>query len=754
MMKHKQQLLFIAALLTSLLPTIKSKAQNGDIAARINPILSYSTARDGHIAFDTFFAPLQTGTKQMNLRGQVSQVIQKINIKSDFSFGHTTDTIRFNRKGGFTSISSPKVDQMNPGKKYPATVYSFNYKGDICTGYVFREWNDNANFDHSIEHRDVITYEYDQKGRLSKQWQKVYFEEKDGKLHEALQGFTKDPMLAMEYNLEGQPDAASVGSDERVKYDAQGRLTLWMYMNNSEVKASEFLYNGQGRLSATKYYSLDGMDEVEYIETSSIITYNEKGDISKITTTSWTCNNKWVHVHRLSSTITNYTYFYDQKGNWTRVTIKETVNGRTEPKGTIERTITYWSESESDQTKNTISENKDPNHIYDLAEVTPSFPGGNKALHQYIHENIQYPEEAKTNKQGGRVIISIVVEKDGTVSNAKVSKGTSYEALNNEALRIINSMPKWTPGKVNNKNVRARIAIPVTFTPEKKGEVERHNKSDNAYESVNRNSPNNSGKGGSHGGGHKPDKDEKRPKRQYEVKPAYYTDFSALVRIGTIERTFNGTQEENIPPRTVVDHPFGMLPRIIDEYIAPLWVSATFYKDKAENDAISKRFGDLVNAEFKKCTSAKIPTYVCPTVSNINIVKPFHAAWIQDYPKVYPFIKNEDAFVTMVLEAEMDKSWAKLPTGATMHLVALLMTPDGYVLVTPVQLSDNKLLLYVRLDYTSAYTFNNITQIVILKQNASETFTNASKRQGEISTEYTKRLNASKEKIRKRNKTN
>ena len=644
MMKHKQQLLFIAALLTSLLPTIKSKAQNGDIAARINPILSYSTARDGHIAFDTFFAPLQTGTKQMNLRGQVSQVIQKINIKSDFSFGHTTDTIRFNRKGGFTSISSPKVDQMNPGKKYPATVYSFNYKGDICTGYVFREWNDNANFDHPIEHRDVITYEYDQKGRLSKQWQKVYFEEKDGKLHEALQGFTKDPMLAMEYDLEGRPNAASVGSDERVKYNTQGQLTLWMYMNNSEVKASEFLYNQQGRLSTTKYYSLDGMDEVEYIETSSTITYNEKGDISKITTTSWTCNNKWVHVRRLNTTTTNYTYTYDQKGNWTRVAIKETVNGRAVPKGTIERTITYWSEGGSDQTKDTISEDKDPNQ----------------------------------NGSGNG----------------------------------------------------------------------------NANESVSRNAPGNRGKGGSHGGEHKPDKDEKRPKRQYEVKPAYYTDFSALVRIGTIERTFNGTQEENIPPRTVVDHPFGMLPRIIDEYIAPLWVSATFYKDKAENDAISKRFGDLVNAEFKKCTSAKIPTYVCPTVSNINIVKPFHAAWIQDYPKVYPFIKNEDAFVSMVLEAEMDKSWAKLPTGATMHLVALLMTPDGYVLVTPVQLSDNKLLLYVRLDYTSAYTFNNITQIVILKQNASETFTNASKRQGEISTEYTKRLNASKEKIRKRNKTN
>lgn len=112
-MKYKQLLLPIATLLTSLLQTIKSEAQNGDIAARINPILSYSTARDGHIAFDTFFAPLKTGTEQMSLRGQVSQVIQKINVKSDYTYGHTTDTISFNRKGNFTRIVSPKVDQMN-----------------------------------------------------------------------------------------------------------------------------------------------------------------------------------------------------------------------------------------------------------------------------------------------------------------------------------------------------------------------------------------------------------------------------------------------------------------------------------------------------------------------------------------------------------------------------------------------------------------------------------------------------------------
>ncbi len=347
MKKQRLFLIMAATLLASLLPTFKAKAQNGDLAVRINPILSYSTARDGHIAFDTFFAPLQTGAEQMNLRGQVKIILQKIGVKTDFTFGQTTDTICFNRKGGFTRIASPKVDQMNPGKKYPPTVYSFNYKEDACTGYVFREWNDNANFDHPIEHRIVITYEYYQKGRLSKQWYKVYFEDKDGKLHESHLGFTKDPQLAMEYDQEGRPDAASVGSEERVKYNAQGLLTLWMYMNNPDVKASEFIYNKEGRLSAAKYYSLDGMDEVEYIETNSTITYNEKGDIAKIVTSCWNCNSKWAHVRRQNTITTSYTYTYDQQGNWTLVTVKETERGRTIPKGTIERAITYWSKDES-----------------------------------------------------------------------------------------------------------------------------------------------------------------------------------------------------------------------------------------------------------------------------------------------------------------------------------------------------------------------------------------------------------------------
>lgn len=342
MIQKKLKLLIAATLVTSLLPTIGAEAQSGDIAMRINPILSFSTASGGHITFDTFFAPLQTGTEQMHLHGQVKQVIQKRDVKSDFAYGQTTDTILFNRKGGFTKISSPRIDQTAPGKKYPPTVYNFKYKGDVCTGYVFREWNDNANFDHPIEHRDVITYEYDQKGRLSKQWYKVYYEGKDGKLHESHQGFTKDPQLAMEYDLEGRPDAANVGSDERVKYNAEGLLTLWMYMNNTDIKASEFQYNAQGRLTSAKYYSIDGMDEIEYIETSSTITYNDKGDIAKIVTTWWTCNSKWAHVRRLNATTTNYTYTYDQQGNWTRVAVKEIVDRRAVSKGTIERAITYW----------------------------------------------------------------------------------------------------------------------------------------------------------------------------------------------------------------------------------------------------------------------------------------------------------------------------------------------------------------------------------------------------------------------------
>ena len=81
---------------------------------------------------------------------------------------------------------------------------------------------------------------------------------------------------------------------------------------------------------------------------------------------------------------------------------------------------------------------------------------------QYLSSNIRYPEDAKESGAQGRVIVSFIVEKDGSISNAKVAKPT-YSSLDEEALRVVNAMPKWVPGKQNGEAVRVKYSIPVSF---------------------------------------------------------------------------------------------------------------------------------------------------------------------------------------------------------------------------------------------------------------------------------------------------
>ena len=107
----------------------------------------------------------------------------------------------------------------------------------------------------------------------------------------------------------------------------------------------------------------------------------------------------------------------------------------------------------------------DPNKAYDVVDEMPQFPGGPSALFEFISKNIQYPKEAVDANLQGRVIVSFVVEKDGSVSNAKVVRPID-PLLDAEALRVVNSMPKWIPGKQNGEAFRVKYTIPVTFRVE------------------------------------------------------------------------------------------------------------------------------------------------------------------------------------------------------------------------------------------------------------------------------------------------
>ena len=100
--------------------------------------------------------------------------------------------------------------------------------------------------------------------------------------------------------------------------------------------------------------------------------------------------------------------------------------------------------------------------IFVFVEEYPSYPGGEEALYKYLGENIQYPDVARDNGITGTVVIRFVVEKDGSITKAAIAREIGG-GCGKEALRVVNAMPKWKPGKQSGKAVRTEFTLPVQF---------------------------------------------------------------------------------------------------------------------------------------------------------------------------------------------------------------------------------------------------------------------------------------------------
>ncbi len=96
-------------------------------------------------------------------------------------------------------------------------------------------------------------------------------------------------------------------------------------------------------------------------------------------------------------------------------------------------------------------------------EAFPEFEGGMKAWYKYVSKNLRYPEMAVDQAKGGKVFVSFVVERDGSISNVQVMRGVGF-GMDEEAARVIKKSPKWNPGKQNGKPVRVRFNMPITFS--------------------------------------------------------------------------------------------------------------------------------------------------------------------------------------------------------------------------------------------------------------------------------------------------
>ena len=107
-------------------------------------------------------------------------------------------------------------------------------------------------------------------------------------------------------------------------------------------------------------------------------------------------------------------------------------------------------------------EDETETQIFTVVENEPEFPGGMEALYKYLAQNIKYPQLARDNGITGKVYVTFVVERDGSIANPKVLRDIGG-GCGAEAIRVVKAMPKWTPGKQRGKAVRVQFNLPVNF---------------------------------------------------------------------------------------------------------------------------------------------------------------------------------------------------------------------------------------------------------------------------------------------------
>lgn len=109
---------------------------------------------------------------------------------------------------------------------------------------------------------------------------------------------------------------------------------------------------------------------------------------------------------------------------------------------------------------------KDKDGVYNFAETMPEFPGGQNALDNYVNNNIDFPQQAIDDNTSGTIKVAFVIDEKGKVMKAHIIGNKLGNGLDEQALKVVSNMPTWKPGKVNGKNVKTRLELPIAFQVE------------------------------------------------------------------------------------------------------------------------------------------------------------------------------------------------------------------------------------------------------------------------------------------------
>ena len=147
---------------------------------------------------------------------------------------------------------------------------------------------------------------------------------------------------------------------------------------------------------------------------------------------------------------------------------EEKITWQTNPDGIILEDLFFQLQSDSLKYDELVNWNPNEESVYnevneiDKVDEKPSFPGGESAMKSYLNSNVKYPVEARENCIQGRVIVQFIIEKDGSISDVKISESVN-PSFDREALRVVKAMPKWNPGKLQGIPARVKNEVPVVF---------------------------------------------------------------------------------------------------------------------------------------------------------------------------------------------------------------------------------------------------------------------------------------------------
>lgn len=171
----------------------------------------------------------------------------------------------------------------------------------------------------------------------------------------------------------------------------------------------------------------------------------KEGDKTLSNNSNLSINNKKVEIKDSKSDISKPFNEKETNKGFDRLNILEADNITAEKVNKLKKEILDYNEE-----------------IFVAVEKPGEFPGGQAELMKWLSQNIRYPETAQQNEVQGRVVVKLVIEKDGSISNAEIARGVDKD-LDQEAIRVVMSMPKWTPAQNNGMSVRSYFNLPVTF---------------------------------------------------------------------------------------------------------------------------------------------------------------------------------------------------------------------------------------------------------------------------------------------------